>query len=968
MPPVSESDTNKMSQKASARADGKRKRVEIDLTASDDDLDAPAKMPKNASEQNARNRGRMDQPGVTGARVPYATPPTSSASRGRYESVNGTPSSSLQQHSQPERDSWQQHGITEDDFNEIISSSQQDTDYLHQYGELATKVVGVQYYRGYANSGEQILIRREPSNPYDSNAIRVDDVQGTQIGHIPRGMASKLAKYLDNRWLHLEGQLAGEIGQFDCPLTVQMYGPDPNSDEGKRLRGRMGADKLSTKTVQDAEKRRREEEKERLAAARRAAAMAPGKYSSQSAPAGGSQQQFDMSALLEASQRVNPREINEATDKLGFSEQELMDMPQAPKPGGIQTNMLPYQLQALQWLLDQENPRQPGSSARDSVQLWTKTQNRYTNLATNFTTGTAPQLASGGILADDMGLGKTLEMISLIVADAEKSGRGTTLIVAPLSVMSNWSGQISSHVKENHMLSVYTYHAAGRVDMKAADFEKHDVVLTTYQTLTADYMPRGSSKTPEAKLRSKGLYSVAWRRVILDEGHTVRNAKSKGTLAVTALTARSRWVLTGTPIVNSLGDLFSLLRFIQITGGLEQSEMFSRVLTRPYNKGQESAVVLLKLIMKAFTLRRRKDVDFIDLKLPVLDEFVQRIDFTQKERERYEALNQEAHGLVKKYEKSSNNGTKNATDAYQHLLEVLLRMRQCCNHWQMCGERVTKLMAQLQEAKTVDLNDENKKALQHVLQVQIESQEDCAICLETLHNPVITTCGHFFGMECISKVIETQHKCPMCRAELKDESVLVSPAVEGGEQAQDDDLDLAQSSSKLERLVNILGATREGKAAGKTVIFSQWTRFLDIVQARIEKEGYKFCRLDGTMSAKNRDDCLRALEQDDETTVMLASLQVCAVGLNLTAANNVILADTWWAPAIEDQAVDRVHRLGQKKQCRVFRLVMDGTIEERTLEVQAEKRKLMRIAFSEKGSKRDKARSGRLGDIKKLLA
>jgi SWI/SNF-related matrix-associated actin-dependent regulator of chromatin subfamily A3 len=237
--------------------------------------------------------------------------------------------------------------------------------------------------------------------------------------------------------------------------------------------------------------------------------------------------------------------------------------------------------------------------------------------------------------------------------------------------------------------------------------------------------------------------------------------------------------------------------------------------------------------------------------------------------------------------------------------------------------------------------------------------------LEGLHNPVITTCGHFFGFDCISKVIETQHKCPMCRAELKDDSCLVQPANDCGDEVSDGTMDLDASSSKLEAMMTILSATKVKK--DKTVIFSQWTRFLDIVQARLEKEGYKFCRIDGTMPAHRRDASLRALENDDDTTIMLASLGVCAVGLNLTRANQIILSDSWWAPAVEDQAVDRVHRLGQKKDCRVFRLVVEGTIEDNVLSIQQDKRKLMRLAFGEKKGKRDEVKTGRLADIQRLL-
>lgn len=178
----------------------------------------------------------------------------------------------------------------------------------------------------------------------------------------------------------------------------------------------------------------------------------------------------------------------------------------------------------------------------------------------------------------------------------------------------------------------------------------------------------------------------------------------------------------GTPIVNSLRDLYCLLRFIGITGGLENLEIFNRVLVRPLKQGDPSATFLLQAIMTAFTLRRRKDMAYIDLRLPKLDEYVHRIEFTSKERERYDALNAEAQGLLNRYEKKVGQQGKGAGETFQHLLEILLRMRQCCNHWQLCGERIINLLAQLEEQKTVDLTPENKKALQDLLQIQIENQ------------------------------------------------------------------------------------------------------------------------------------------------------------------------------------------------------------------------------------------------------
>ena len=388
------------------------------------------------------------------------------------------------------------------------------------------------------------------------------------------------------------------------------------------------------------------------------------------------------------------------------------------------------------------------------------------------------------------------------------------------------------------------------------------------------------------------------------------------------------------------------------------------MLVRPLKQGEASATDLLQATMLAFTLRRRKEMKFVDLRLPSLEEYVHRIDFSANERKRYDTFLAEAKGMLTTYEDKSGRTGKGAGEAFQHLLEILLRMRQTCNHWHLCRERVANLLGLLEKQKTVHLTPENIKALQDILQVQIESQEDCAICLEPLHGAVITACGHSFGGDCITKVIETQHKCPMCRAELKDESNLVHPANDCGDEAADDQIDMDESSSKLESMMEILAATKTGD---KTIIFSQWTKFLDIVQARLDRDGYRYCRLDGTMNPGKRDDALRSLNEDSKCTIMLASLGVCAVGLNLTAANQIILSDTWWAPAIEDQAVDRVHRLGQTKECRVFRLVMDNTIEEGTIKVQQDKRKLMRLAFSEKEGKRDKAKTGRLNDIRKLL-
>ena len=385
---------------------------------------------------------------------------------------------SNQQHSEAERDAWLAED--EDDVDEIIGSTQAaaaETEELFKYGDMPAKVVGVQYYRGYASAGEQVVLRRDPNDPYDSNAIRVDNVANTQIGHIPRRIAAKLAPFMDNRALHFEGELTGEIQTFDVPLVIRLFGPDPASEEGKTLQDRMKQEKLPLTTLKaaqqvekqrekerkEAEKRRKEEEKRRRAAAAGgtgsgARIPAASQYGFANQSQAGPSAQPVMSNILEASERFNPREVGRSADECGAKEEVLKNMPLAEKPKSIKTDMLPYQLQGLRWLLDQENPQPPPSGAKNAVQLWKRNERHgayFTNVATNFSAQQV-QLASGGILADDMGLGKTLEMIALMVADNERAGRktGTTLIVAPLSVMSNWSGQISQHVRVKDALNV----------------------------------------------------------------------------------------------------------------------------------------------------------------------------------------------------------------------------------------------------------------------------------------------------------------------------------------------------------------------------------------------------------------------------------------------------------------------------------------------------------------------------------
>ena len=197
-------------------------------------------------------------------------------------------------------------------------------------------------------------------------------------------------------------------------------------------------------------------------------------------------------------------------------------------------------------------------------------------------------------------------------------------------------------------------------------------------------------------------------------------------------------------------------------------------------------------------------------------------------------------------------------------------------------------MKLLENDEVVELNDKNRALLQEALKLYIEEQEDCAICFDVPTDPVITHCKHVFCRPCIAKAIQIQGKCPMCRNSLNEDCLLDPPPEVGFD---DVNFDGETQSSKTEAMLQIVRATIK-KPGSKVIIFSQWTSFLNVVQSQLVSADIRYTRIDGSMTADKRDRAIDALENDEETRVMLASLAVCSVGLNLVAADTVILSDS----------------------------------------------------------------------------
>lgn len=440
----------------------------------------------------------------------------------------------------------------------------------------------------------------------------------------------------------IEGVLTGVIGAYDCPIALQLFGP---TDPAKKLQltRQMEGDKLRFGELKRQEreeiKKQKQREKEQKEAEKKARALAKAQGAqwdtnnplfANLATGEGPGERENLDDLIGQSSTFNPREIGQVVENFGMNESDLVNMPIADAPAALSTELLPYQRQGLAWMIEKESPALP-TGTEDVVQLWKRKGEMFTNIATNFSTSNAPPLASGGILADDMGLGKTIQVISLILANSQPktpSSSKATLIVSPVGVMSNWKHQIQDHTHSDNIPNVLIYHGAGKKEAKKLD--QYDVVVTSYGALAVEYNPN-TQQVP-----AKGLYSMQWRRVVLDEGHTIRNPRSKGALSACRLQADSRWTLTGTPIINTLKDLYSQVRFLRLSGGLEDMAVFNSVLIRPLMSEDPNARLLLQALMGTICLRRRKDMGFVNLRLPPLTSRVLRVKFHPHEQEKYQ--------------------------------------------------------------------------------------------------------------------------------------------------------------------------------------------------------------------------------------------------------------------------------------------------------------------------------------------
>mmetsp|Transcript_11585 Transcript_11585/g.17290 ORF Transcript_11585/g.17290 Transcript_11585/m.17290 type:complete len:1036 (-) Transcript_11585:115-3222(-) len=715
-------------------------------------------------------------------------------------------------------------------------------------------------------------------------------------------------------------------------------------------------------------------------------------------------------------------EIETDLDKL-FSSADHENLPEASTTHRVKTKLYSYQKQGLYWMQTQESVRALADGA--GFLGWKKKVDPkkgeiWYNRATRQTRRKPPERWRGGILADEMGLGKTLQIISIIASTARdgslnQKGPRTTLIICPLSVITNWEMQCKRHIRKDNPFRVHTYHGPNRFKKKGK-LKACDVIITTYQIVKqefrdpeeekkklekelivyeekcrqakADNKPnppkpkiiveyeneKNDPKAAENKDKKGPLYSMTFLRIVLDEAHIIRDRKTRQCRACLELKAERRWCITGTPFQNKVDDAYSLLAFLRVEP-FTNYQWWTKLVTQPLKNQNEKGMKNLQKIMSLICLRRKKS-DKIKgkniLPLPPKKEIIKKIILSESEQKVYKALASSGKRRFKSIMSKHSIGQK---EHFAFVLQMLLRMRQACDDINLVPTRYHNGF----------LSNEALDFEEQILTMWEENTVDeCAVCYAKPTDPCMASnCGHMFCKTCITEKIMaaqqsggfTKFQCPACDKDIERGDVITHEDMMKLKKirAERDQKRLealkasSYRSTKTKVLIQALQKIKQVDPTFKAVIFSQFTSMLDIVYAVLVKEGYRCSRIDGRMSSINRKKNIQAFAQDPTTKIFLISLKAGGMGLNLTAANTVFLLDPWWNPAAEDQAVARIHRCGQSKPVNIIRFITNGTVEEKILDLQKTKREMMVTALKRFNRSRKQMQAERLKNLKTLF-
>jgi len=444
----------------------------------------------------------------------------------------------------------------------------------------------------------------------------------------------------------------------------------------------------------------------------------------------------------------------------------------------------------------------------------------------------------GGILADDMGLGKTLQVVAHLLRRKQLEGPAPSLVIAPTSVTHTWENEIARFAPD---LSTLRLHSGTERAAKYDDVERSDVVITSYAL---------------ARLDAERLARYRFRTLILDEAQNAKNPSSQIARVVRALQSEHRLALTGTPIENSLRDIWAIFAFVE-PGLLGSEPSFRRRFEVPIANGDERAAEVLRSRLEPFLLRRTKED--VAPELPERVEVEIECDLSPLQRRLYRGVAEAARREI--FAHVDAGGIESAT---VHVLAALTRLRQICAHPGLLFE-------------------------EYRLEPEASGKFDAFL-------------------ETVDEVLSGGHRL---------------------------------------------------------LVFSAFASMLRIMRGRFDALGLSYGYLDGSTKDRDRGLEVERFMRPDGPPIFLCSLKAGGVGLTLTAADYVILYDPWWNPAVERQAIDRTHRIGQHRSVTAYRLVTRGSVEEKIRALADRKTELARNVIRADGAV---AKALTRADLELLLA
>lgn len=587
----------------------------------------------------------------------------------------------------------------------------------------------------------------------------------------------------------------------------------------------------------------------------------------------------------------------------------------APQPASISRKLKSFQLEGLDWMIKQE-------------------KTRY----------------KGGLLGDEMGMGKTIQAVSLIMSDYP--AKAPTLVLVPPVALMQWSNEINDYT--DGKLKVLVYHGSNAKSKKltVGELKKYDVIMISYNSLESLHrkQTKGWNRQEEIVKEASPIHAIEYHRLILDEAHCIKQRTTGVAKACFALKGKYKWCLSGTPVQNRIGEFFSLLRFLEVRpfadyfckqcscaqlhwtldkdykcskcrhAGAQHLSVFNQELLNPITgenaQLRRQALDKLHMITSRIMLRRMKRDHTSSMELPPKEVRIHNEFFGEVERDFSSSIMSNTHRTFDTY---VSRGVM--LNNYANIFGLIMQMRQVADHPDLI------------------LKKKNEGG-QNVLV--------CNICDEPAEEAIRSRCHHEFCRACVKSYVQTceaseaDADCPRCHIPLSID--WEQPDIEQDEELVKKNsiinrikMEEWTSSTKIEMLIYDLYKLRSKKQTLKSIVFSQFTSMLQLIEWRLRRAGFNTVMLDGSMSPIQRQRSIEYFMKNADVEVFLVSLKAGGVALNLTEASRVFIVDPWWNPAAEWQSADRCHRIGQKRPCVITRLVIEDSVESRIVMLQEKK-------------------------------